>query len=53
MIGMAIAALTTAALIVKLFDSYHLSAAVGLGWVLLGLVVGGALRRLARARRSR
>ena len=42
MTGMAIAALTTAALLVKLFESYHLSAAVGLGWVLLGLVVGGA-----------
>ena len=41
MTGMAIAALTTAALLVKLFESYHLSAAVGLGWVLLGLVVGG------------
>jgi NAD(P) transhydrogenase subunit beta len=36
MVGMAIAAFTTAALIVKLADS-----AVGLGWVLLGLVVGG------------
>ncbi len=41
MTGMAIAALTTAALLVKLFDAYHLSPAVGLGWVLLGLVVGG------------
>ncbi|HEY0953238.1 MAG TPA: NAD(P)(+) transhydrogenase (Re/Si-specific) subunit beta [Roseateles sp.] len=36
MVGMAIAAFTTAALIVKLADS-----AMGLGWVLLGLVVGG------------
>ena len=36
MIGMAIAAVTTAALIVKLAGS-----ALGLGWVLLGLVVGG------------
>jgi len=36
MIGMTIAVLTTAALIVKLADS-----ALGLGWVLLGLVVGG------------
>jgi len=36
MAGMAIAALTTAALIVKLAGS-----ATGLGWVLLGLVVGG------------
>jgi NAD(P) transhydrogenase subunit beta len=42
MTGMAIATLTTAALLVKLFESYHLSPAVGLGWVLLGLVVGGA-----------
>jgi NAD(P) transhydrogenase subunit beta len=38
MAGMAIAALTTAALIARLADG-HL---VGLGWVLLGLVVGGA-----------
>jgi H+-translocating NAD(P) transhydrogenase subunit beta len=37
MLGMAIAALTTAALIVKLADG-HLA---GLGWVLLGVVVGG------------
>ncbi|MFN3302731.1 MAG: NAD(P)(+) transhydrogenase (Re/Si-specific) subunit beta [Roseateles sp.] len=36
MAGMAIAAFTTAALIVKLADS-----ALGLSWVLLGLVVGG------------
>ncbi len=36
MTGMAIAAFTTAALIVKLAGS-----ATGLGWVLLGLVVGG------------
>ena len=41
MTGMAIAVLTTAALIVKLIDQYQLSPAVGLGWVLLGLVVGG------------
>ena len=41
MTGMAIAAFTTAALIVKLIDSYGLSPARGLGWVLLGLVVGG------------
>ena len=41
MTGMAIAALTTAALIVKLMDAYRLSPALGLGWVLLGLVVGG------------
>ena len=37
MIGMAIAAVTTAALIVKLANGSLL----GLGWVLLGLVVGG------------
>ena len=36
MAGMTIAVLTTAALIVKLAGS-----ALGLGWVLLGLVVGG------------
>jgi NAD(P) transhydrogenase subunit beta len=36
MVGMAIAAVTTAALIVKIAGS-----ALGLGWVLLGLVVGG------------
>ena len=41
MTGMAIAALTTAALIVKLIESYALSPAAGLGYVLLGLVVGG------------
>ena len=43
MTGMAIAVLTTAALIVKLIDSYNLSPAVGLGYVLGGLVVGGAI----------
>jgi proton-translocating NAD(P)+ transhydrogenase subunit beta len=37
MVGMAIAMLTTAALIVKLAGS-----GLGLGWVLLGLVVGGS-----------
>jgi NAD(P) transhydrogenase subunit beta len=41
MTGMAIAALTTAALIVKLFASSGISPAAGLGWILLGLVVGG------------
>ena len=41
MVGMAIAAFTTAALIVKLLESYQLSVPVGLGWILLGLVVGG------------
>jgi H+-translocating NAD(P) transhydrogenase subunit beta len=37
MVGMAIAVLTTAALIVRLAGS-----ALGLGWVLLGLIAGGA-----------
>jgi len=41
MTGMAIAALTTCALIVKLMESYALSPTIGLAWVLLGLVVGG------------
>src|SRR6185369_5543152 len=41
MTGMAIAALTTAALLFKLFEAYKISPGVGLGWVLLGLVVGG------------
>ncbi len=41
MVGMAIAAFTTAALIVKLLDAYRLSVPVGLGWIVLGLVVGG------------
>ena len=41
MVGMAIAAFTTAALIVKLLESYQLSIPVGLGWIVLGLVVGG------------
>src|SRR5881628_1151270 len=41
MVGMAIAAFTTAALIVKLLQSYQLSVPLGLGWILLGLVVGG------------
>jgi len=41
MTGMAIAVLTTGALIVNLFESYRIAPAVGLGWILLGLVVGG------------
>jgi NAD(P) transhydrogenase subunit beta len=41
MTGMAIAALTTAALLFKLFEAYRISPVAGLGWVLLGLVVGG------------
>jgi NAD(P) transhydrogenase subunit beta len=47
MVGMAIAAFTTAALIVKLAGS-----GLGLAWVLLGLVVGGGLAP-GRPRRSR
>ncbi|NRF66329.1 NAD(P)(+) transhydrogenase (Re/Si-specific) subunit beta [Aquincola sp. S2] len=42
MVGMAIAALTTAALIVKLAQQMGGNVAIGLGWVLLGLVAGGA-----------
>ncbi|MEO8311242.1 MAG: NAD(P)(+) transhydrogenase (Re/Si-specific) subunit beta [Caldimonas sp.] len=41
MTGMAIAAVTTGALIVKLLETYQLSVPVGLGWIVLGLVVGG------------
>jgi NAD(P) transhydrogenase subunit beta len=41
MAGMAIAALTTAALIVKLAQQMGANVGIGLGWVLLGLVVGG------------
>ena len=40
MTGMAIAAVTTGALIVKLLETYQLSVPVGLGWIVLGLVVG-------------
>ncbi len=45
MVGMAIATLTTAALIVTLAGS-----ALGLGWVLLGLVVGGGIGTLMAQR---
>ncbi len=41
MIGMAIAVLTTAALIVKLAAQAGQSGLAGMAWVLLGLVVGG------------
>ena len=41
MAGMTIAVLTTAALIVKLAGEANLSAGAGMGYVLLGLVVGG------------
>src|SRR5690606_16473343 len=40
MVGMGIAVLTTAALIISLSDG---SAAVGLGWIVLGLLIGGAI----------
>ena len=42
MVGMAIAAVTTAALIVKIANAAGSGTLVGLGWVLVGLVVGGA-----------
>ncbi len=42
MVGMAIAVLTTAALIVKLAAQAGQSGIAGMAWVLLGLVVGGA-----------
>ncbi|WP_088287270.1 NAD(P)(+) transhydrogenase (Re/Si-specific) subunit beta [Ideonella sp. A 288] len=42
MVGMTIAALTTAALIVKLAATAGQSGVIGLGWVLLGLLAGGA-----------
>ena len=41
MLGMTLAVLTTAALIYKLSDS-----ALGLSWVLLGLVIGGGVGSL-------
>jgi len=41
MVGMAIAVLTTAALIVELAGRMGQSGAVGMAWVLLGLVTGG------------
>ncbi|HUH87589.1 MAG TPA: NAD(P)(+) transhydrogenase (Re/Si-specific) subunit beta [Pusillimonas sp.] len=47
MVGMAIAVLTTAALIVSLAQG---SAAVGLGWILLGLLVGGSIGTLMAKR---
>src|SRR5690554_8211905 len=45
MVGMAIAILTTAGLIITLSES-----ALGLGWVLLGLVVGGFVGTLMAQR---
>ncbi|HSI47727.1 MAG TPA: NAD(P)(+) transhydrogenase (Re/Si-specific) subunit beta [Ideonella sp.] len=50
MSGMAIAVLTTAALIFKLAGDAGLSATAGLGWVLLGLVVGGSAGSLMAKR---
>ena len=41
MVGMAIAGLTTAALIVQLAARMGQTGAIGMAWVLLGLVVGG------------
>jgi H+-translocating NAD(P) transhydrogenase subunit beta len=43
MVGMAIAVLTTIALVFKLAEIAGQSAVTGLGWVLAGLVVGGGL----------
>ena len=43
MTGMAIAVLTTAALIVRLMGSYGTGAGTGMAWVLGALVVGGAV----------
>jgi NAD(P) transhydrogenase subunit beta len=43
MVGMLIAVLTTAALIVQLASSAGASASAGLGYVLLGLLVGGSV----------
>src|SRR6059058_5629558 len=42
MIGMAIAMVTTSALIVKMAEAVGSTGFIGLGWVLLGLVAGGA-----------
>jgi len=48
MVGMAIAVLTTAALIVSLAKPGQ--AGVGLGWILLGLVIGGSVGTLMAKR---
>jgi H+-translocating NAD(P) transhydrogenase subunit beta len=42
MVGMAIAGLTTAALIVQLASNAGQNGAIGMAWVVLGLVVGGS-----------
>jgi len=43
MAGMLIAVLTTAALIVSLAKSQSVNPGIGLGWVLLGLLIGGTI----------
>jgi H+-translocating NAD(P) transhydrogenase subunit beta len=43
MVGMTIAVLTTAALIFTQAKALNVNAATGMGWVLLGLVLGGGL----------
>ncbi len=43
MVGMAIAVLTTGALIVKLSQQFGANPAVGLAWVLGGLLIGGTI----------
>ncbi len=50
MAGMAIAVLTTAALIVGLARQDGPGAGIGLGWVLLGLLVGGSVGTLMAKR---
>ena len=50
MVGMTIAVLTTAALILKLAGDMGQSGVQGLGWVLLGLVVGGGAGALMAQR---
>lgn len=50
MAGMGIAVLTTAALIVSLARQDGASPAIGLGWVLLGLVIGGSVGTLMARR---
>jgi NAD(P) transhydrogenase subunit beta len=50
MVGMTLAVLTTGALIVELAQAMHVDAAQGLGWVLLGLLLGGAAGALMAQR---
>src|SRR5690606_199012 len=47
MVGMAIAVITTAALIIGLSEG---SAAIGLGWIVLGLLIGGSIGTLMAKR---